>query len=145
MSAHTPLAAAGEPMFVAEVTVRWGDMDAFQHVNNAAYLTYLEEARLQWMQHVGDWHSETSAPVLAASELNYRRPITWPTRLHVELRCERIGTSSMTVQHRLVDADDANRLFSDGRVVLVWMDPASGKSVSLPAAVRAAAEKGLIV
>jgi acyl-CoA thioester hydrolase len=143
VSTHAPQAVVGEPMFVAEVTVRWGDVDAFQHVNNAAYLVYLEEARLQWMQHVGDWHTETSAPVLAASELNYRRPITWPTRLHVELRCERIGTSSMTVQHRLVDADQTDRLFSDGNVVLVWMDTTSGKPLPLPTSVRAAAETAL--
>lgn len=132
-------------MFVASVTVRWGDMDAFRHVNNATYLTYLEEARLQWLQHVGHWFTEAASPVLAASEVNYRRPITWPTRLHVELRCERIGTSSLTLQHRLVDADDADRLFSDGRVVMVWMDAASGKSTSLPDAVRTAAEKGFAV
>lgn len=130
-------------MFVASVTVRWGDMDAFQHVNNAAYLTYLEEARLQWLEHVGDWFTESASPVLAASEVNYRRPITWPTRLRIELRCERIGSTSLTLQHRLIDADDADRLFSDGRVVMVWMDVASGKSSALPARLRAAAGKSL--
>lgn len=145
MSSHLPEAATGDPMFVASIAVRWGDMDAFRHVNNATYLTYLEEARLQWLQHVGDWQSETASPVLAASELNYRRPVAWPTRLNIELRCERIGTTSMTLQHRLVDADDADRLFCDGRVVMVWMDAASGQAVRLPASVRGAAGKSLDV
>ena len=37
------------PLFVAQLAVRWRDLDAFNHVNNSSYLTYLEEARLQWL------------------------------------------------------------------------------------------------
>lgn len=135
-----PAAVAGKLLIVASIEVRWSDLDAFNHVNNATYLTYLEEARLQWLKHVpGPWFGEQSMPVLAASEVNYRQPIEWPARLHVELHCARLGNSSMTVAHRIVDADDANRLYSDGQVVLVWMNPASGKSVPLPDAIRRSA------
>lgn len=135
----TPQADGGAPLYVASINVRWRDLDAFNHVNNADYLTYLEESRLQWLQHVRDWFSETSMPVLAASTLNYRQPIAWPAALHVELRCERLGNSSMTLAHRIVDADDSSRLYCDGHVVIVWMNPATGKPVPLPAAIRAAA------
>ncbi|GAB2542718.1 acyl-CoA thioesterase [Rhodanobacter koreensis] len=134
-----PTATQDAPLFVATLGVRWRDLDAFNHVNNADYLTYLEEARLQWLQHVRDWFSETSMPVLAASTLNYRQPIAWPASLHIELRCERLGNSSMTLAHRIVDADDASRLYCDGYVVLVWMNPMTGKPVTLPAAIRVAA------
>ncbi|MFC5525285.1 acyl-CoA thioesterase [Rhodanobacter ginsengisoli] len=130
------------PLFVASLGVRWRDLDAFNHVNNANYLTYLEEARLQWLQQVRDWFSEESMPVLAASELQYRQPIAWPASLHVELRCARLGTSSMTLAHRIVDADDPSRLYCDGHVVMVWMNPATGKPVPLPAAIR---EAGAVV
>ncbi len=126
-------------LFVASISVRWRDLDAFNHVNNSNFLTYLEESRLQWLQHVRDWFSETSMPVLAASTLNYRQPIAWPAALRVELRCERLGNSSLTIGHRIVDAADASRLYCDGRVVMVWMNPATGKPVPLPAAIRAAA------
>jgi acyl-CoA thioester hydrolase len=78
-------------------------------------------------------------PVLAASTLNYRQPIAWPAALRVELRCARLGNSSMTLAHRIVDADDSSRLYCDGHVVIVWMNPATGKPVPLPAAIRAAA------
>jgi acyl-CoA thioester hydrolase len=105
--------ASGAPLFVAPVTVRWRDLDAFNHVNNANYLTYIEEARLQWLMHVGDWFDDAAAPVLAASELNYRIPITWPTDIRVELRCERVGNSSLTLAYRIVDAVDATRVFRD--------------------------------
>ncbi|WP_308427770.1 acyl-CoA thioesterase [Rhodanobacter panaciterrae] len=63
----------------------------------------------------------------------------WPASLHIELRCARLGNSSMTITHRIVDADDASRLYSDGHVVMVWMNPATGKPVPLPATIRAAA------
>ncbi|MGY3039238.1 acyl-CoA thioester hydrolase [Rhodanobacter sp. TND4EL1] len=129
-------AVADPPLFVAALRVRWRDLDAFNHVNNSNFLTYLEEARLQWLQHVRDWFDEASMPVLAASELQYRRPIPWPASLHVELRCTRLGNSSMTIAHRIVDADKPDCLYSDGHVVMVWMNPATGKPVPLPASIR---------
>jgi acyl-CoA thioester hydrolase len=132
-----PATPASTLLFAAALDVRWRDLDAFNHVNNATYLTYLEEARLQWLRHVpGPWFDEHSMPVLAASEVNYRLPIEWPAQLRVELACVRLGNSSITLAHRIVDANDEQRLYSDGQVVLVWMDPTSGKSVALPQAIR---------
>ena len=130
--------SAVAPLFVASLEVRWRDLDAFNHVNNANYLTYLEEARLQWLRQVRDWFNAQSMPVLAASELNYRQPIEWPAQLQVHLYCERLGNSSLTLGHRIVDAADASRLYCDGRVVLVWMNPATGKPVPLPPTIREA-------
>ena len=128
------------PLFVASIGVRWRDLDAFNHVNNSNYLTYLEEARLQWLKHVpGPWFDEQSMPVLAASDVNYRLPIEWPAQLHVELSCLRLGNSSMTVGHRIVDAEFPEKLYSDGHVVMVWMNPHTGKPVPLPQAIRDAA------
>ncbi|MEO6925846.1 MAG: thioesterase family protein [Rhodanobacter sp.] len=135
----TAVASTDAPLFVATLGVRWRDLDAFNHVNNSNFLTYLEESRLQWLQHVRDWFSEEAMPVLAASELQYRRPIAWPATLHIELRCTRLGNSSITLAHRIIDAADANCVYSDGHVVMVWMNPATGKSAALPASIRAAA------
>jgi acyl-CoA thioester hydrolase len=121
-----------------EMPVRWRDLDAFSHVNNSTFLTYIEEARLQWFQSLpGPWLSEDAAPVLAASHVNYRRPIEWPAQLAVELYAERIGNTSFTVAHRIVRSDDATVLYSDGSSVLVWIDR-SGRPAPLPAAVRGA-------
>ena len=128
------------PLYTAAVSVRWRDLDAFNHVNNSTYLTYLEEARVQWLQRLpGSWSDEHAMPVMAASTLNYRLPIEWPGEVHIELYCARLGNSSMTVAHRIVDATDSSKLYCDGHVVMVWMDPATGKSVALPQALRDAA------
>jgi acyl-CoA thioester hydrolase len=124
-------------LHTASISVRWRDLDAFNHVNNSSFLTFLEEARLQWLQQLpGMWMTAHAAPVMAASDLNYRRPIEWPAQVVVELFCTRLGNSSMTIGHRIVDANHDSLLYCDGNVVMVWMDPASGKSVPLPHTVR---------
>ena len=127
-------------LFSAPIAVRWRDLDAFNHVNNSNFLTYLEEARLQWLKDVpGPWFDAHSMPLLAAAELNYRAPIEWPALIMVQLSCERLGNSSITIGHRIVDASDPRKLYCDGRTVLVWADPTTGKPVPLPEAIRNAA------
>ena len=117
--------------------VRWRDLDAFNHVNNSSYLTFLEESRLQWLRNVpGEWFHAHAMPVMAAVELHYRRPIEWPAEIDVLLSCERLGNSSMTIGNRIVDRNDPACVYADGNVVMVWVDPASGASVPLPRAIR---------
>lgn len=118
--------------------VRWRDLDAFNHVNNASYLGYIEEARVRWFKSLSqDWAGETAAPIMAAVTVNYRRPVTWPETVRVELFAERIGGKSLTLGHRILSAGDGGTLYCDGHTVLVWVDR-SGQSVPLPDVVRAA-------
>lgn len=117
--------------------VRWRDLDAFNHVNNSSYLTFLEESRLQWLRMVpGEWFTAHAMPVMAAVELHYRKPITWPSEIDVLLTCQRMGTTSLTIGNRIVDRNDHACLYADGNVVMVWVDPATGASVALPEAIR---------
>ena len=136
------MSAVPDPrQLVARVTlgVRWGDMDAFQHVNNAVYLRYLEEARVQWLAGIaGISLTDRIAPVLVASQVNYRKPIEWPAEIVVELFVEKLGNSSLTMGHRMLAAADSTVLYSDGSVVMVWIDTQTGKSVPLPEPVRIA-------
>ncbi|GAB1595811.1 hypothetical protein PAGU2638_14900 [Lysobacter sp. PAGU 2638] len=119
------------------LSVRWRDLDAFNHVNNSKYLSYLEEARLRWMLSVpGMGLDEHVAPVVAASNLNYRRPIEWPGDVVIELFVERLGGSSLTIGHRIVDTKEPRALYCDGNVVMVWIDRTTGRSAPLPVGVR---------
>ncbi len=121
------------------LSVRWRDLDAFNHVNNSKYLSYLEEARLRWMLTVpGMGLDDDVAPVVAASNLNYKRPIGWPGEVVIELFVERLGTTSVTIGHRIVDASESGVTYCDGHVVMVWIDRTSGRAAPLPAAVREA-------
>ncbi|WP_045736870.1 thioesterase family protein [Xanthomonas sp. MUS 060] len=121
------------------ISVRWRDMDSMGHVNNAKYISYLEEARVRWMLGVeGVSMRSRIAPVVAATNVNYRLPIVWPNDIVVELFVQRLGSSSITIGHRIVDQQDAGVLYSDGNVVVVWIDTQTGKSALLPEQIRAA-------
>ena len=126
------------PVFSIALGVRWGDMDAFNHVNNAQYLRYLEEARVQWLASLpGVSLADRITPVLVASQVNYRQPIEWPNEIAIELFIDKLGNSSLTMGHRMLSSN-GSVLYSDGSVVMVWVDARTGKSVPLPKAVRAA-------
>ena len=136
--AHAADASTARVIFRLPMPVRWRDMDAFGHVNNAAYLGYVEEARVAWFRALTpDWDGAAAAPIMAAVTMNYRRPIAWPAELIVELHAGRIGTKSLTLGHRVVDAADPAQPYADGHTVLVWVDRA-GATVPLPDAVREA-------
>ena len=137
MSDTSP-AARNKQLARIPMSVRWRDMDAMGHVNNAKYVSYLEEARVRWMLGVpGASMTDRIAPVVAATNVNYRAPIVWPNDIVVELFVERLGNSSVTIGHRIVDQKDEAVLYSDGNVVVTWMDTRTGKSAPLPEAIRA--------
>jgi acyl-CoA thioester hydrolase len=126
-------------VFRMPIALRWRDLDAFNHVNNSNFLTYLEEARIRWFDSLGEaWVTEKTAPLLAAVQVNYRVPIPYPSDVMVELFAERVGNTSVTLGHAIVSEDGAT-LYADGHVVMVWIDRASGRPTPLPDAVRHAA------
>ncbi len=130
-------AEAFQPLAEISLPIRWRDLDAYGHVNNSAYLTYLEEARLGWLAGVdGEWYGKQAAPVLAAAHINYRNQLEWPGNIIVELGCTRVGRSSITIAHRIVAEDDRGRVYADGDTVMVWINPETGQSVPLPEVVR---------
>ena len=130
---------ATAPLFRMPVSVRWRDLDAFNHVNNSNFLTYLEEARIRWFDSLDEeWVTERTAPLLAAVQLNYRMPIPYPADVVVELHCQRLGNTSVTIGHR-ISCEDGATLYADGHVAMVWVERASGRPTPLPDAVRRAA------
>ena len=126
-------------VFRIPIALRWSDLDALNHVNNARYLTFLEQARIEWFDTVDEpWMTDEIGPVVATATLNFRRPIEYPASIAVELFTERLGNTSVTIGHRIIAADGT--VHCDGHVVAVWIDRRSGKPVPLPAAVRRSSE-----
>lgn len=127
--------------FAIELDVRWGDMDSFGHVNNAAFLSYLEQVRTLWLKRVGCGLDDAeSGPVVANINLNYRQVLNWPERLKVTLKPESPGRSSMKLQSEILsvvgEQDVQPTLYADGTVTIVWIDKKTGESVPLPNAIR---------
>ena len=129
-------AGHGQVLHRMPIELRWRDLDAFNHVNNSNFMTYLEEARIRWFESLGkEWLTDKTAPLLAAVQMNYRQPIPYPASVVVELTADRIGNTSTTIGHRITSGD-GSVLHADGHVVMVWIDRASGRPVPLPEAVR---------
>lgn len=126
-------------VFRTPIALRWSDLDALNHVNNACYLTFIEQARIQWLGTIGmPWVTDEFGPVLAQTLLNYKLPIEYPANIFVELFTTRLGNSSVTIGHRIVAEDGS--LHCDGHAITVWIDLLTGKARPLPDGVRRAAE-----
>ena len=79
--------------------VRWGDLDAFGHVNNATYLIYAQEARFAW--------SKMLEMVVARAEVDFIAPIyTGDIYIDVEIWVNKIGNSSFGVTYEMKNGDE---------------------------------------
>lgn len=103
-------------------------MDAFQHVNNVAYLRYLEEARVDWMFNEGaaaGAESFAAGTVVVRHEIDYKRPLTYrPEPILVETWVTRIGNASFDVSY---EVKDDTYVYATATSVLVPYDLAAGR------------------
>ncbi len=91
--------------FIARCAMRWSDMDAYGHVNNTAYLAYLEQARVSMFF---DRYDSTFAggTVVAHHEITYLRPVVYhPEPLRLELWIEQVRAANFTVRYDVFDGD----------------------------------------
>ena len=118
--------------------VRWGDMDVNAHVNNTRFFTYFESARLAWFEAMCPRDLRNGhGSVVAQATCNYRRSISYPETLRVNLYAGAPGRSSFTTYYDLLSEADQSIQYADGLAVMVWVDRATGKSLPLPDYIRA--------
>ena len=111
--------------YVTQVRVRWSDLDAFRHVNNAKTVTLLEEARVDWLFSEAARHGVerlTDGIVVARLEIDYKRPIGMELPVTVSMGLTKLGQASMTVDYVLSVAGSTAATASS---VLVPVDPAT--------------------
>lgn len=129
-------------MHEKRIEIRWRDMDAYRHVNNAAYLTYLEEARDEWLDRVLEPVGTIWDFVLVHVSIDYRRELRQEDdAVLVRCRLARIGTSSVTTREEILKLDGT--LSAEAEAVLVARDSAAEGSRPLTSAERAAFEQAL--
>jgi acyl-CoA thioester hydrolase len=113
--------------FVHNETVRFRDLDALGHLNNAVYATFLEQARLAYL-------SQNGAPVtnmiLARLEIDFRSPVELGETVAIAVEPTRVGTKSFDLEYVLHAGD---RLVAEAKTVLVAYDYEHARSVELPA------------
>jgi acyl-CoA thioester hydrolase len=118
--------------------VRWGDMDALGHVNNAETLRYFEQSRISWLDSLGfPTTGKGTGPILARVSVTYLKPIVYPSELEVRLHAKHVGNSSFTLASEIVNGRDAAERFTEGEFVTVWVDYDASRSVPIPEKLRA--------
>jgi acyl-CoA thioester hydrolase len=123
-----------------QVEIRWGDVDAYQHVNNAVYLTYLEECRDEWLDLALGAGENAWDFVIARVAIDFRRELRLEDdAVVVTCRLERIGTSSLTTREEI--RTTADELAAEAEAVLVARDPTTGESRPLRPDERSALER----
>jgi len=125
-----------------QIEIRWNDQDPYGHVNNAVYLTYLEEVRDEWLERVLGDAGDSWGYVTARVAIDFRRELTQDDDAIVaRLWLTRIGTSSVTTREEIVTV--AGELAAEAEAVLVARDPETGRSRPLSDPERAALEREL--
>jgi acyl-CoA thioester hydrolase len=127
------------PVSVA-IPVAWGEMDAFQHVNNVAYVRWLETGRIAYFGRIGfleRMKAEGIGPILAKLTIEYRRPVVFPDTVRVEVTTTKIGRSSFTLGYRVrSEALGAEVLTAED--VIVVMDYRAARTAPVDETLRAA-------
>lgn len=116
--------------FVHRDAVRFRDLDGMGHVNNAVFLTYMESARIAYLEALGAGHNPLQWLILARAEVDFRSPISFGEEVEVGVRTSRIGMKSFDLEQE-VRAD--GRLTAEGKFVLVAYDYTTNRSRALPA------------
>lgn len=122
----------GNRIFEINIHVRFKDLDALGHVNNAVFFTYFEEGRKHFFQQ----HLESSATasfnfILAHIQCDYLQPITLRNLLQLQMWVGKIGNKSFTFEYRLSDRSNKEIVFAKGESIQVCFDYDQNKSIAV--------------
>ena len=124
-----------------EIPIRWGDMDAMRHVNNAMYFRYLEIIRIEWLHGLGGAPDpQGTGPVIINAFCNFYRQLEFPGTVLAKHYVANPGRTSFDTFITLERTDEPGTVYAAGGATTVWVDFPQQKSVPLPDWLRAAIE-----
>jgi acyl-CoA thioester hydrolase len=126
--------------FVYEQRVTWGEMDPFNHINNVSFFSYLENARIAYMESLGWWDKllELNVGIIVASlQCRYRRPVTYPDTLEIGVRVERLSRDRFVLVYRL-ESRAQKALVAEGESLMVSYHVVEKRKTPLPEGLREA-------
>ena len=104
--------------------VAWGDMDAFQHVNNTVYFRYFESARIAYLEQlqVADFmRGRGVGPILHSVNCRFRLPVTYPDTVVVGVRVTQLGIDRFVMEQVLV-SEQHQKIAAQGEAITVTYD-----------------------
>ena len=111
--------------------VEFRDLDGLGHVNNAVYLNYLENAKIDYFREVVGAGSLDELGIVANVSVTYRSPAFFGETLAVGIRVGRVGTKSLEFEFEVRGPDE--RVIAEGSSVHVTFDYATGEPIPMPA------------
>ncbi len=120
--------------FYHSIEVRYGDLDPQGHLNNAKYLTYMEQARIAYVRHLGLWQGVSFLDIgviLAEAHVTFKAPILWGQPIQVGVRTQRLGNKSFDVLYTLEDSQTGNE-HASGSTVQVAYDYHRAQTIPIP-------------
>lgn len=124
--------------FYHPLEVRYGDLDPQGHLNNAKYLTYMEQARINYLKELGLWTGGSFLDVgviLADAQVTFLEPVQFGSPVHVGVRVTRLGNKSLGMEYQIEDRE-SGREYARGTTALVAYDYHEGRSIPIPASWR---------
>ena len=123
------------------IPIRWGDMDAMGHVNNTIYFRYMEIVRIEWLHQIGGSPDPAGdGPVIVNAFCNFIRQLEYPGDILARHYVGNPGRASFDTFITLERTDEPGVLYATGGATTVWLDFQAGKTLPLPAALRALIE-----
>jgi acyl-CoA thioester hydrolase len=127
--------------FYHPIEVRYGDLDPQGHVNNAKFLTYFEQTRVQYLIHLGLFSKDQSflevGIILAEAKVTFHSPLRFGAEAKVGARTARLGNKSIHMAYALQE-NAAGNLLAEGTAVLVTYDYLAKKTIAIPETWRTA-------
>jgi len=121
-----------------DIPVAWGDMDAFQHLNNVVYFRYFESARIAYFEKINflEVMDKTGiGPILASTQCRFKLPVTYPDRVTVGAKVESIEEDRFIMKY-VVISQKHEKVAAFGEGVLVTFDYHSNKKAPVPDEIR---------
>ncbi|CQH58412.1 thioesterase domain protein [Halobacterium hubeiense] len=115
--------------FATTVDVRYQDHDTLGHVNNAVYVTYMEEARVAYLREYAGLAMDDISMVVAHLDVDFRRTVEYADEVEVAVGVTDVGGSSFTMAYEVRDGET---VAVEGESVQVTLDPETGESQPVP-------------
>lgn len=120
------------------VPIRWGDMDAMNHVNNTSYFRYMETCRIDWMRSIGcQPDPQGEGPVIVNAFCNFYRQLQYPGDVLIRMFASSPGRSTFETWVTMARADQPDTIDAAGGATTIWVDFPAQKAKTLPDWLRA--------
>ncbi len=123
---------------IVEIPLAWGEMDAFQHVNNVAYFRYIETGRIAYFERLGFLKMMKESgigPILGSVQCRFKIPLVFPDTISLGTRISQMSEDRITMTHRIL-SHKLQKIVAEGESIGVSYDYNTLKKAPLPEAMK---------